>query len=53
MSAKVWRTLFIVVGVVLLAVMLYAHALIPGIELLIGIVVGALLLVIGLRGRVL
>jgi len=46
------RILFIVVGVALLGVMLYAHALIPGIELLIGIVVGAVLVVAGLRGRV-
>ena len=47
-----WRILFIVVGIVLLCVMAYYHAFVPGIELGIGIVVGALLLVAGLRGRV-
>jgi hypothetical protein len=46
------RIIFIVVGVVLLGVMLFAHVLIPGIELLIGIVVGAVLVIAGLRGRV-
>ena len=49
---NIWRILFIVVGVVLLVVMAYAHDAIPGIELLIGILVGALLLIAGLRGRV-
>ena len=49
---SVLRILFIVVGVALLAVMAYAHNVIPGIELLLGIVVGAVLLVAGLRGRV-
>ena len=51
MTSKVWRTLFIVVGVALLVVMAYAHAMVPGLELLLGIVVGAVLLVAGLRGR--
>jgi hypothetical protein len=46
------RILFIVVGVALLGVMLYLHASVPGIELLIGIVVGAVLVVAGLRGRI-
>jgi hypothetical protein len=49
---NIWRILFIVVGVILLAMMAYAHDVIPGIELLLGILVGALLLVAGLRGRV-
>ena len=49
---NIWRILFIVFGVLILAGMAYAHDVIPGIELLIGILVGALLLVAGLRGRV-
>lgn len=53
MTNKAWRTLFAIVGIAILAMMAYAHALIPGWELLLGIIVGALLLVAGLRGRVL
>jgi hypothetical protein len=53
MTARAWRTLFIVVGIVILAVVAYAHDVIPGWELILGIVVGALLIVAGLRGRVL
>jgi len=49
---NLWRKLFIVVGVILLVAMAYYHLFVPGIELLIGILVGALLLVSGLRGRV-
>ncbi len=47
------RNLFVVVGVLILAMMLYLHLAIPGLELLLGIVVGVLLIVAGLRGRVL
>jgi hypothetical protein len=53
MTSKAWRILFIVVGVALLVVMAYAHDVLPGWELILGIVLGALLLVAGLRGRVL
>jgi hypothetical protein len=53
MTARSLRTLFIVVGALLLAMMVYLHAAIPGLELLLGIVVGVLLVVSGLRGRVL
>ena len=53
MGSRGWRTLFIVVGAVLLAMMLYLHEAVPGIELLVGIVVGVLLIVAGIRGRVL
>ena len=53
MSNRAWRALFIIVGVVLLAMMLYVHEAIPGLELLIGVVVGVLLIVAGIRGRVL
>ena len=52
MTNKAWRILFIVVGVIILVMMAYAHDVVPGWELLLGILVGALLLVAGLRGRV-
>ena len=52
MSLKTWKTLFIIVGVLILAMVAYAHDVIPGWELVIGIIVGALLVVAGLRGRV-
>jgi uncharacterized membrane protein len=53
MSNRAWRVLFTVVGIAILAMMAYAHDVIPGWELILGIVVGALLVVAGLRGRVL
>ena len=53
MSNRAWRALFIIVGVILLTMMLYVHEAIPGLELLIGVVVGVLLIVAGIRGRVL
>lgn len=52
MSHKAWRMLFAVLGLAILAMMAYAHDIIPGWELILGIVVGALLVVAGLRGRV-
>ena len=53
MSNRAWRTLFAIVGIVILAMVAYAHDVIPGWELILGIIVGALLVVAGLRGRVL
>jgi hypothetical protein len=52
MSNKAWRMLFAIVGVVILGMVTYAHDVIPGWELILGIIVGALLVVAGLRGRV-
>jgi hypothetical protein len=52
MSNKAWRMLFAIVGVAILVMVTYAHDVIPGWELILGIIVGALLVVAGLRGRV-
>jgi hypothetical protein len=52
MTNKAWRTVFAIVGLLILAVVAYAHDVIPGWELILGILVGALLVVAGLRGRV-
>jgi len=53
MTLTAWRALFVVTGVAILGAVTYAHDIIPGWELILGIVVGALLVVAGLRGRVL
>jgi hypothetical protein len=44
------RTLYVVIGVLLLAYALYAHLLLPGLTLLFLIVVGVLLIFVGSRG---
>lgn len=53
MTNKAWRMLFAAVGIAILVMVTYAHNVIPGWELIAGIVVGALLVVAALRGRVL
>ena len=44
------RTLYVVIGVLLLAYAVAAHLILPGLTLLLIIVVGALFIAAGLRG---
>jgi hypothetical protein len=48
---QTWRTLYVVVGVALLAYAIYAHDLIPGLTLLILILLGALSIASGAYGH--
>ena len=45
------RTLYVVIGVLLLAYALHAHLLVPGISLLLLIVIGVLFVVAGSAGH--
>lgn len=51
--ADLWTWLFILVGVLLLAYAAYGYAVLPGIEVILMIGLGAVLLVLGLRAAVL
>ncbi|HEV8525651.1 MAG TPA: hypothetical protein VGQ71_14240 [Terriglobales bacterium] len=46
-----WRTLYVIVGVALLAYAIYAHDVIPGLTLLVLILLGALSIASGLYGH--